>query len=340
MLSLTTLDQAVSNIDASREQYNNYAKIGVYIWMHPGWGAFADTDARPPSFPNSKNLLEDYIKKCLLEVPRKETQIEALEEYSEALQYLNEITFFSALRETQPLVLLALPKEYYIHALPSEEYYKNQDPIRQKEEMHCWFFPQEYEDYIEQATGNLPNFIVFETTSYDWGEVSRRQINNLSTLFRQLEVSSTAIIGGNVNWCLNSFVETIKPELPDVWFLAIADLCYTLPDELFWNNLLLSEEPLWKTYSLIDFVKEKISYCESSIKEYNLEELQQFIYSFPVLNHKLNPEERVWVEESGKPDLILSADQIESPSIDKFREIVSESNRGNQTEPQIFLDEH
>ena len=305
MLSLTTLDQAVSA--QHREQYK---KDEVYVWVHPAWHGFADYETRAPPYPNSGNLLEDTIKEHLLEIPTETYHKGTLAEYSKALFHLNEITFFSASRETQPLVILVLPGNYY-------KTHKNAVDGK------YWLFPKEYEEYIEQSTQSLPNFVVIETKSYNIGRIDKNQKNKLKKLFKSLEIENFYLVGGNVNECLKRFVEDFRSDKNNISIHAISDLCFATSSKLFDMGTLPSGEYLYTVHDQAAYVKEMIKQNQSEIKKYNLQELQQFIYQLSSLNKVLNPEERIW-KDDGKPDKILKADQINNaPAVNKFREIVS-----------------
>jgi len=312
MLSLTTLDQAVS--DQHREQYRSYTKDDAYVWVHPDWHGFADYEARAPPCPNSGNLLEDTIKEHLLEIPAQTYHEGTLTEYSKALFHLNGITFFSALRETSPLVILVLPGNYNkIHKDTEEEKY--------------WLFPKEYEDYIEQSTKNLPNFIVIETKRYNDVTMNKKQKDKLKGWFKSLGIKSFYLIGGNVNECLKEFVKDFGSDENNISIHAISDICFATSTDLFDMGTLPSGEYLYTAHDQAESVKEMIKQKQSEIKGYGLQQLQQFIYQLSSLNKILNPEERIWDDDYGKPDKILKAVQIkDAPAVNKFKEMVSRFN--------------
>lgn len=319
-MNLTTLDDAFSNLDLNIQKYEEFARNGVFIWIHPAWQAFSDKWFKPSSQKDSKNLLENYIKDCLINIKNQKTQYRAFSDYANALYNLNEITFFSALKETSPLVFLALPGKF------------------NKKQYGRWQFPKQYCEYLGQMTGSLPNFIAFETESYHKGGVGWNTVNKIDKILERIDVDDVAIIGGNVNQCIKTFLLDFREHVTDIGMLAISDICYIQPKHRFPNKSdLPSGEPLFPYFPLMDFIREKVSGSKKEIKHYDLQGLQQFVYSFPVLNSKLNPEESVWQKVS-VPDRIVRADQIIGlKPVDRFLEMVRGNNLGYETQFQEYF---
>ncbi|MFH2027524.1 MAG: hypothetical protein ABIJ08_00150 [Nanoarchaeota archaeon] len=266
---LKNLEYAVQNPGQYRDSANN----GIYIWVHPSWGVFAQKK-RPYRY--SGDIVEDTIKKQLLSIGSAQSEKDILYLYATALHYLNERIFLSSISDTSSLCLLALPKDHD---------HKRQEKIA--DEKRYWNFPEEFARYLEGF--DPAKFISVETTEFYRGSIDNANVEMIDKLSFDIGIDKGFIFGGNVGECLSEFIASTRNVIS---LTAVADLCH-VPGKFydhdgryrdFFPN---GEYWIWFAEAIFDLHK-TLRYISPRIKSASFDDLKGILYSLNTLNKKLS----------------------------------------------------
>ncbi|MFH1641497.1 MAG: hypothetical protein ABIC04_01200 [Nanoarchaeota archaeon] len=284
---LTTVEEAVEPAKPTSEiieqpiksDITKYAANGVYFFMHPFWGGFANYGKEVILHDNSDNLMVNYLKQDILDA-RKYMDSGTLHALSNALVTVNQFHLFSAFQKTKPLVILLLPKDY-----DKEQMHPPKDDGSPSD----WRFPEAFVELIKEKTGEADNYLACETKDYDHGYLKTEDWIALNFLFTKLKVMQSYIIGDNIGQCIGNFIPDAKSELPDTKITGIADLCITPFDHFIINGKLPNG------YSFSDYekdeevLKNKYFSDRTSIAHYNFDDIARLVYSDHDLHHLVLP---------------------------------------------------